>query len=517
MASSAGRDNPDWVRASRLLAILAFGSLLAAGALLVLGAVYRDQLSTATSALGFAAATLWILVVAACAYASLPWAFAYQGEGIWPRLTRAFVVAAVAAVVSLVALGFAFVPGAGTGAIQPFGKGGKPPPTKLDVSWTVEEPMKVETAASPPLPSSPVLVVLRVSDPEGPECPSAYHWRVTRNDSTGQPEEVRRRDTCTADVRLLPETDYTVKVARIDPLKSPAVGEAAVRVHRLVVASFGDSVASGEGNPAPGKPHWEDLSRCNRSAIAGPRQAADRISTAAEHAFVIFFHVACTGAWIDGVGAPQAWHPNIFPLLPESQRSQVAAFASRVDLHPGQVVVLLSIGANDIGFGPILRFCLKTIIHDCYKKKLEQLPLDELVSARLAELRHSYERLASVAPFRDSRVFISEYFDPLHDEAGRICRILTISPAEAAWAERAVIRPLNALVRAEANARRWIFVSGIAGAFRLHGYCANESWIVHLKKAFLNRNPSGPFHPNALGQAEYGRRIFAAVKPYLGT
>jgi hypothetical protein len=376
--------------------------------------------------------------------------------------------------------------------------------------------MKIETAASSSPSSSPVLVVLRVSDPEQPVCTSAYRWRVTRNDSTGQPEEVGRHDACTADVRLLPETGYTVKVARIDPTKPQAVGEAAVRVQRLVVASFGDSVASGEGNPASSKPHWADASGCNRSAIAGPRQAADRISTAADHAFVIFFHVACTGAWIDGVGAPQAWRPNIFPLLPESptQPSQVAAFLHR-DVHPGEVIVLLSIGANDLGFGPILRFCLKTIVRDCYKKKLEKLPLDELVSTRLAELRASYERLASAVPFRDSRVFITEYFDPLHDEAGRICRIFSISPSEAAWAERAVIRPLNALVREEANARHWIFVPGVANAFRLHGYCANQSWIVHIPKALLNRNKSGPFHPNALGQAEYGRRIFAAVRPYL--
>ena len=379
--------------------------------------------------------------------------------------------------------------------------------------------MRVETPASAPVPQHPALVVLRVGDPEEPECSSVYRWRVSAAGSS-RLVDISRRDPCTADVHLAPQEDYIAKVVRLDPTKAPALGQTRVRVRQLVVVSFGDSVASGEGNRAGNKPHWEDASRCNRSAIAGPRQAADRISSAEDHALVTFFHVACTGAWIDGVGAPQQWHPNIFPLLPESpaQSSQVAAFEKRIHSNAGEVLVLLSIGANDIGFGPILRFCLglKTIVRACYKQKLAHLPLDELVASRLAELRQSYDRLAGVEPFRDSRVFVTEYFDPLHDGSAHICSVLTISKNEAAWAERNVIRPLNAMVRAEAEARHWIFVPGIAKAFESHGYCSKHSWIVHASKAFLRRNWTGPFHPNALGQAEYGRRIFAAVKPYLG-
>ena len=69
----------------------------------------------------------------------------------------------------------------------------------------------------------------------------------------------------------------------------------------------------------------------------------------------------------------------------------------------------------------------------------------------------------------------------------------------------------------EAASRHWHFVEAVARDFGPHGYCARKSWIVHIVKALANRNLKGPFHPNAFGQEAYGRLIFAAVKPYLGS
>jgi hypothetical protein len=549
------RVDPALSRGRWFILAAAFASALAAVVLFTVGAVLGDRLSLVSRAVGFAAASLWLIAVAAAGGVWLFWWFdpprrrrarpvelptedgpksrapVDRPGGAW-RGVRVVLAAVLAAfVVTLVALGFALVPAGGGSVIfvlppggstvPGVGNGSTPKPAVLAVSWTVEEPLTVETPTSQSSPKDALHVVLRVTDPERPNCDGDYRLQVKRTGSASV--ELRSRDSCTTEVRLAPEVDYDVKVVRALP--SPgAVGSTGVRVRRLVVASFGDSVASGEGNPAPSEPHWVDPgSGCNRSAIAGPRQAAEQVSAAESHAFVVFLHVACTGAWIDGKGAPDAFekHPSILRLGQQTRTSQIEEFGRLIARNQGQLIVLLSVGGNDIGFRSIIMTCL--LKPSCDKRRLagEKLPLKELVPSRLAELRQSYDRLASEAPFRQANVFVTEYFDPLHDEAGKFCRISIVrgvvgfSREEARWAENAVINPLNELLRSESALRHWHFVSGIAAAFRQHGYCAKQSWIVHIRAAYWNRNRSGPFHPNALGQKAYGDGIFAAVKPYL--
>ena len=59
------------------------------------------------------------------------------------------------------------------------------------------------------------------------------------------------------------------------------------------IVSIGDSVASGEGNPAPERPRWVDR-RCHRAAIAGQTLAGEEaVRARPELRFVSF---ACSGA-----------------------------------------------------------------------------------------------------------------------------------------------------------------------------------------------------------------------------
>jgi hypothetical protein len=543
---SSGAPEPEPRDEGTARLILTFGAELsiALGAtLLVVGWFYRGELTLVTRALGYSAACLWLAAALACSYglfrsglergrrdvaakeAKSTAAGTDDRENLrrrtWMRVAAAAAVAAVAATLTAVALGFAFVPqggaapsGASPGAPDSaLGGGPDSQPLVLDVSWTVEEPIRVETATSLPSGPKPVRIVLRVVDPERPDCSGVYHWLLARTDHSDLPARLQARDSCSVRVHVAPQKEYAVRVARLDP---PAEGTTNLRVQRLLVVSFGDSVAAGEGNPAAAKPRWADRSHCSRSFVAGPRQAAERISAASSHAFVVFVHLACTGAWIDGVGAPPVCgrHPTILPRDGQLQPSQVEDFTRLVGDQAGEGVVILSVGANDLGFGPIVRFCLRKL--RCNKRRLGGFPLDELVALRFADLRRSYGRLAAAVPFTRYPVYVSEYFDPLHDEHGNICRIWTISPREAAWAENSVLRPLNEFIREQASVRHWHLVSGIADSFRPHGYCARKSWVVHIPRGLLNRNPSGPFHPNALGQGDYGSRIFDAIKPYLG-
>jgi hypothetical protein len=423
-------------------------------------------------------------------------------SGRWRRAQVVLGLAGVGLLLSLVATGVAFASGEATAVDSP--------PTALRISWAVEEPLRVVTPASPVIAERPARIALRVTDPGYPGCGASYHWTVGSR-------QMNELNTCTVSVELAPGHDYQVDITRVGA--SAATGHDVIHPKRLLVVSFGDSVASGEGNPSPGKPKWADSTSCNRSTIAGPRQAAHLIAAAVHKSVVTFLHLACTGAWIDGVGAPLAFghHPHILTRVGETEPSQLDQYSLRPETYRAeQVIVLLSVGANDVGFGPILRFCLNPLqVVACYRRKFDGFKLDSLVASRLSNLQASYDRLASKPPFSDSKVFVTEYFDPLHGANGQICRLETISRNEASWADRTILAPLNALVAEQARVHGWTLVSGIWAAFRPHGYCATQSWIRHLSTSLLRWNLSGPFHPNELGQAEYGELIFDTVRPYL--
>ena len=93
------------------------------------------------------------------------------------------------------------------------------------------------------------------------------------------------------------------RTIRFDVVDSTGEQSSTVQVvapRDLVVASLGDSVASGEGNPheaeGPGFPaRWQD-GACHRSVDAGPAVAAKRLEDADPHTSVTFIQLACSGA-----------------------------------------------------------------------------------------------------------------------------------------------------------------------------------------------------------------------------
>jgi hypothetical protein len=61
------------------------------------------------------------------------------------------------------------------------------------------------------------------------------------------------------------------------------------------MVAIGDSVASGEGNPAPTRPRWENTA-CHRSAISGETIAAGRVQS--DQPEIGYVNYACSGATI---------------------------------------------------------------------------------------------------------------------------------------------------------------------------------------------------------------------------
>jgi len=276
----------------------------------------------------------------------------------------------------------------------------------------------------------------------------------------------------------------------------------------LVIASVGDSVASGEGNPAGrGSSRHAWLSeQCHRSRVAGPALAVAGLR-ARRDVGVDFLAVACSGASIPH--GLLGTHRGIEPgdrLAPQLEEVEAFARGRRID------ALLMSVGANDIGFGRIVRLCAARLadrLRSCrrgaageaFRRGRAALP------ARLAALAARLGRMG----MDPGRVFVSEYFDPTGGGDGRYCRRIlgaTVAAGDLRWARSEVLATLNAALRTAARRYGWRYVGGVAAQFRTHGYCAGERWIMRLHESvLLQGDVFGALHLNAAGQRCYGEAL----------
>jgi GDSL-like Lipase/Acylhydrolase family len=310
------------------------------------------------------------------------------------------------------------------------------------------------------------------------------------------------------------EGEHRVSLTITDSQGRIGSTEKDVVIQDWLIVSLGDSVASGEGSPP-----WTNR-KCHRSEASGPSQAVRLLQVTDPHTTVSFLHLACTGATItEGLLGE---HRGM-----KTQVEDVARFVDRqID------AVLLSVGANDIGFSKIVVWC--ATLPSCWESGKVQAYVD-----RIASLDDHYQSLAAcleslptqcrldsddrnwpgLALSSSSPVLVTEYFDPTRDERGRTCdRILVgISQTELEWAQQHVIDPLNSTIHGSARDLNWWYVGGIAALFREHGFCAEEPWIVRPAKALARFWPNalGILHPNRKGQLAYAVQIWTALRSNL--
>lgn len=129
----------------------------------------------------------------------------------------------------------------------------------------------------------------------------------------------------------------------------------------------------------------------------------------------------------------------------------------------------------------------------------------------------------------DSRsLFLSEYVDATKNDDGSYCpsyiwdvgrnmRLPGVSGEEFRWIDEKVEQKLSQAIAYNTSTRGWTFVDGIASAFRLHGTCAENSYMVGLvAETFMRQgNKSGAAHPNINGHRVYRNRILERWLPYL--
>jgi hypothetical protein len=314
---------------------------------------------------------------------------------------------------------------------------------------------------------------------------------------------------------------------------------------RGVVVSIGDSVASGEGNPARSAPRWLDR-RCHRSATSGQTLAA--IEARRSHAELGYVSFACSGATIDRglLGPYRGIQPRLFQRPAPPQLDGLKRVAGEADL----AAVMVSIGANDLGFAKIVKFC--AVVPRCWQQHFNpafplveagprQPLLDDYVPARLHQLEEGYRSLdAALRPLIPAdRVVIVDYFDPTTAADGTDCTMLFggITPVESSWARDHVLYPLNDAVEAAAEEHGWKVVTGVAEHFRGHGLCAGKQrWVRTLGEGLTGEplpllrggvtldyvetvigGTAGTLHPNAEGHREIAALITPVLTQALGS
>jgi lysophospholipase L1-like esterase len=360
-----------------------------------------------------------------------------------------------------------------------------------------------------------------ITDAGAPACAGrSYAWTID-----GAPATATGVGGCTFRLSFPALGQHLVTVA---PSGAPAAAvPVTVRVRDLLIVSLGDSVASGEGN-ADRTGRWNDR-RCHRSARAGPVLAARQLESADPQTSVTLVDLACSGAGIDsGVLRPfEGAEPG--PALVKAQ-----IVAAR-ELTAGRAIdaVVVSAGANDIGFG--------RIAEDCYlRTRCDALPFEASVADRIGRLAGSFRVLASclgdgtgpacpagapleVAP---DRILLTEYHDPVHRRPGVVCdrpgpfEPPFITRDEATWAFSHVIAPLNVAVASAARSAGWRFVGGVQDDFADHGNCriGGARWVQILSVSLVRQGSfDGALHPNRSGhQRSFCPRIATALATRLG-
>lgn len=309
-----------------------------------------------------------------------------------------------------------------------------------------------------------------------------------------------------------------------------------VRLNHIVVASLGDSYASGEGSPDPGGVWGGNNSdgmaaMCDRSTGAAPAVAANSLRQVYD---VQFLQFSCTGKTIADV---------INMQLP-SLAGAVAPPSTGGGSTPIDAL-MISIGGNDIGFSQVVVGC---VLGPC-EPSASQFP--QAITDLAPTLMTLVAAIRSTLPGGVKHVFFTEYPDPSStpfpfpaDKCGEVFPLPTpnfgglelLQVGQEAWATDNVINPLNATLKAavdkanstEINGTRWHFVSGISDAFRGHGYCMGvpnippppipapymleaNRWINTVLDALLLGDPKGIMHPNRDGSAGAGKVLGASV------
>jgi lysophospholipase L1-like esterase len=268
----------------------------------------------------------------------------------------------------------------------------------------------------------------------------------------------------------------------------------------IEVAVIGDSTAAGVGNTPPAEPTDADIA-CARSSDAYAQVLQSATGWTVEN-------LACASATIrQGLLGSQ-------PRRPVTPDAQVGVLKNITSLR----AVIVSVGANDIGWSDFLRYCYGLSRCDDRATQL-------LILSRLDTFRLQYVQLLqqlSELPTRPG-VIVTGYYDPFGDRFD--CPALRDPDAPAVLPEgygfapdaeepdptvrvgqkieplRSILAQLNQVLAQGAEAFGF---TSVVPSFAGHALCSDQPWVQGMSDPY-------PFHPRAAGELA----IAAALLPRL--
>lgn len=344
----------------------------------------------------------------------------------------------------------------------------------------------------------------------------SYRWRVrSRGYSQKLPGRGCRMKTTVPRLGVYDVTATQIKNGR---RTGYVVENRRVVVRDWLLVGLGDSNGSGEGNPPFTFP------QCDRSTASSQYRAAQYVEDHDPRSSVTLLWASCSGARIEHL-----WHTDYKGIQPKFGGALPPQLTQVQDLIGKRRIdgVIMSVGINDIWFGPLMIFCTAQPILDplsgpcenidvtasqdahgegSYRKSLTSATtLADATQTRTLQLQAKYapldKRLRELHP---AHVLITEYPDFSHNQDGSLCTFAN-GPGPAfptstwAWLHDAG-DALNRQVDRTALLG-WTPITGIPRDFLTHGYCSIDSYFRPLIEAIATENKSGAFHATPEGQA----------------
>lgn len=230
--------------------------------------------------------------------------------------------------------------------------------------------------------------------------------------------------------------------------------------------ALGDSYSSGVGSGD----YYRSGGSCERSPGAYPALWA-----AASHP-ASYVSEACSGATIGSV-----------------LRSQLVA------LNKATTLVSITIGGNDVGFGPVMSTCVILPTSFCvHEVTAAEAEIRSVLPGRLNELLAA---VSAAAP--EARVVVMGYPEPY--DLSRSASCIGLSTTDRNDLDQAAAR-LDAQLQAAADRYSDAFAD-VRSAFGGHQICDSESWLNSVD--WLDIGAS--YHPNPAGQADAYYQVFSAA------
>jgi hypothetical protein len=338
-----------------------------------------------------------------------------------------------------------------------------------------------------------------------------------------------------------------VRVRQVD---GSSFVEGTVQPRDVLIATLGDSYASGEGVPDLrstwySSPVWMDR-RCHRSLFSGPGLATLMYAALNPHVSVTHLTFACSGAEVKTgilqpyMGADPGKHRLPLP-------SQIDALQTALE-EAGRTpdILTFSGGGNDIGFADIV---MEATLSGETKLKLaiqRHVPVGEKSVRSALPLVQCALSNAGISPSRTT-VLLTEYPNPtnllveekLEEEdsdlrnycgasgegsisftPGIVKKVLDVNRKELDLIQQRVATPLHQLLQTMKSRLEARFVTGIDEDFRQHGYCAyglnlatgHVRWINTVRdSANVTGGLKGAMHPNIRGQDSIARHLLERI------